>query len=405
MTEALRADSGPRRHLMREPDFLRLWFVGLVVFGIRWLEMLAVGVFVYQRTGSAFVVAMMTMLRLLPMGLFGAWFGAALERLERRTTLIVVVLSMLTSSVALTTLAWSGHLAVWHLGVASFWNGLAWATDNPVRRVMIGEVAGPDRMGRAMSIDVGSNNASRMLGPTVGGLLLATVGIEGTFSVGVFLYLFALLAAFGLRYRNNRGAPPAGSVLARMSEGFALARRDPRLVGTLIITVIYNVFGWPFLSMVPVIGKDNLHLDAVGVGMLASMDGVGSFLGAIAVALCARPPFFARIYIGGLTIQLALLTVFALVPSPLAAGASLFMTGFGSSGFSIMQATLVYLAAPADMRSRMMGVLSVCIGLGPIGFLLLGTMAELIGAQSATVATGLEGLLVLALTRRWWRGI
>jgi MFS family permease len=100
-----------------------------------------------------------------------------------------------------------------------------------------------------------------------------------------------------------------------------------------------------------------------------------------------------------------MLTVFALVPSPLAAAASLLLTGFGSSGFSIMQATLVYLAAPADMRARVMGVLSVCIGLGPVGFLLLGTMAELIGAQSATVATGVEGLLVLLLTRRWWRRI
>lgn len=405
MTEAVRADIGRRPHLMREPDFLRLWFVGLVVFGVRWLEMLAVGVFVYQRTGSAFTVAMMTMLRLLPMGLFGAWFGAALERFERRTTLIVVVLSMLASSITLTTLAWSGHLAVWHLGAASFWNGLAWATDNSVRRVMIGEVAGPDRMSRAMSIDVGSNNASRMLGPTLGGLLLATVGIEGAFSVGVFLYLFALLAAFALRYRNNRAAPAAGSVLARMTEGFAMARRDPKLVGTLTVTVIYNVFGWPFVSMIPVIGKDNLHLDAVGVGMLASMDGVGSFLGAVLVALCVRPPYYTRVYVGGLTMFLLMLPVFALVPSPLAAAASLLLTGLGSSGFSIMQATLVYLAAPADMRPRVMGVLSVCIGLGPLGFLVLGTTAELIGAQWATVATGVEGLAALALTRRWWRQI
>jgi MFS family permease len=403
MTEALCADIGRRPHLMREPDFLRLWFVGLVVFGVRWLEMLAVGVFVYHRTGSAFLVAAMTMLRLLPMGLFGAWFGAALERLERRTTLIVVVLSMLASSVTLSTLAWTGHLAVWHLAAASFWNGLAWATDNSVRRVMIGEVAGPDRMSRAMSIDVGSNNASRMLGPTVGGLLLAGVGIEGAFTVGVFLYLFALLAAFGLRYRNGRAAPAAGSVLARMTEGFALVRRDRKLIGTLTITVIYNVFGWPCASMVPVIGKDNLNLDAVGVGILASMDGVGAFLGAIAVALYVRPPFYARVYVGGVVVYLVMVIVFALVPSPPAAAGSLLLTGLGSSGFSIMQATLVYLAAPADMRARVMGVLSVCIGLGPLGFLLLGTTAELIGAQSATVASGAEGLAVLLLTRRWWR--
>ena len=73
------------------PDFWRLWSVGLVVFTVRWLETVAVGVFVYQHSRSAFLVAMMTMLRLLPMGLLGAFIGAWAEKIERRTTLIVVV--------------------------------------------------------------------------------------------------------------------------------------------------------------------------------------------------------------------------------------------------------------------------------------------------------------------------
>lgn len=394
-----------RVSLLRQPDFLRLWFVGLVVFVVRWLEMLVVGVFVYAQTGSAFLVVMMTMLRLLPMGLFGAWFGAVLDRIERRTSLIVVVLMMLASSVVLTLLSWTGNLQVWHLAVASFWNGMGWATDNSVRRVMIGEVAGPERMGEAMSIDVGSNNASRMLGPTIGGLLLTALGIEGTFVLGVVLYVLAVLAAIGLRYRNQSTGVSGASVLTRMAEGFALARRDPKLIGTLMVTIIYNIFGWPFVSMIPVIGKDNLHLDAVGVGIIASMDGLGAFIGAILVAMYARPAHYKTIYVGAVAAYLTLLSVFALLSDPVLAGITLLMLGFGGSGFGIMQATLVYLASPPEMRSRLMGVLSVCIGIGPIGFLLLGGTAELIGAKWATVATGVEGLVALALTYRWWRHI
>ena len=89
--------------LIDSADFWRLWFVGLVVFVVRWVETVAVGVFVYQHTGSAFIVAMMTMLRLLPMGLFGAFLGAIAERMERRTTLIVVVASMVATSLTLAT--------------------------------------------------------------------------------------------------------------------------------------------------------------------------------------------------------------------------------------------------------------------------------------------------------------
>jgi hypothetical protein len=93
------AGERPMRRLMLAdcPNFWRLWSVGLVAFTVRWLESVAVGVFVYQHSRSAFLVAMMTMLRLLPMGLFGAFIGAWAEKIERRFTLIAVVMLMLTT--------------------------------------------------------------------------------------------------------------------------------------------------------------------------------------------------------------------------------------------------------------------------------------------------------------------
>jgi MFS family permease len=386
------------------PDFWRLWSVGLVVFTVRWLETVAVGVFVYQHSRSAFLVAMMTMLRLLPMGLFGAFIGAWAEKIERRITLVVVVMLMLATSTSLALLAYSGHLAIWHLAAASFLNGLGWATDNPVRRVMIGDVVGGDQMSTAMSLDVGANNASRMVGPTIGGLLLASVGIGGVFMLSVTLYAFALYAAFRVRYRNTAlmGSSP---VLARIAEGLRLVRSDRRLIGTLVVTIIYNLFGWPFTSMIPVIGQNQLGLGAEGIGILASMDGIGAFCGALLLTLFLRPAWYARAYLSGVTIYMVMLIVFALVPSPRVAGGALLLTGLGGAGFSTMQATLVYLAAPVEMRSRILGVLSMCIGTGPIGFVALGLLADGIGAQWATMASGSAGLLCLVVTRPLWRHI
>jgi MFS family permease len=388
-----------------EPDFRRLWLVGLVVFSVRWLEMLAVAVFAYQRTGSPFIVALLTMLRMLPMAMFGALIGAAAERVERRTALVLVMMLMLLCSIALALLAWSGALEIWHIALASFISGLTWTTDNPVRRTMIGEVVGPERMSTAMSIDVGANNASRMLGPTVGGILLATLGIGGAFAVSVAGYLVAAMVALRVRHRNTALPSSAAGVLGRMIEGLLLVRRDPRLSGTMVITVIYNTFGWPFTSMIPVIGQDNLGLGAAGIGLLASMDGVGAFCGAIVIAFCAKPPHFARLFIGGVAVYLLMLPVFALAPAPSLAGFVLLLTGLANSGFSIMQATLVYLAAPPEMRSRVFGVLSVCIGIGMVGFLHLGWLASMIGATWAIVIIGVEGLVAMLLTCRWWRAI
>ena len=394
----------PFRRMIEAPDFWRLWYVGLIVSTVRWVETIAVGVVVYQRTDSAFLVSMMTMLRLLPMGLFGVFLGALVERFDRGRTLIAVVLLMSFTSVALVILVWTGQLEVWHLAVASFVNGCGWCTDNPVRRVMIGEIVGPERMGTAMSLDVGANNASRMVGPVVGGLLLAGPGIQGAFVLSVLLYSTALVAVLTVRSRIPRAAG-SGAVMARIGEGLALVRTDKRLVGVLVVTVIYNVFAWPFTSMIPVIGRDRLFLGPEGIGLLATMDGIGAFFGALLLTLWLTSRWYARAYLGGVIAYMIAVVMFASVQSPLLAGAALLLTGVAGAAFATMQATLVYLASPADMRSRILGVLTVCIGTGPIGFVWLGWLADRIGSHHATAVTGVLGLLAMAATWRWWKKI
>ena len=396
--------SSPFRRIIEAPDFWRLWYVGLIVATVRWLETVVVGIVVYQRTDSAFLVSMMTMLRLLPMGLFGVFLGALAERFDRGRTLFMVVLLMSGTSAVLTVLDLAGQLEVWHLAVASFINGCGWSTDNPVRRVMMGEVVGREKVGTAMSLDVGASNATRMIGPALGGFLLAGTGMRGAFILSVLMYGTALLAILTIRSRIPRAAG-SDAVLARIGEGLALVRGDRRLIGVLVVTVIYNLFAWPFTSMIPVIGRDRLHLGPEGVGLLATMDGIGAFVGAMLLALWLIPRWYGRAYIGGVICYLVTVVIFALVQSPALAGAALLLTGLGGAGFGTMQATLVYLAAPPEMRSRILGVLTVCIGTGPIGFVWLGWLADRIGAHNATAVTGVLGLLAMAATWRWWKDI
>src|SRR5262249_55910999 len=123
----------------READFWRLWYVGLVAAIVRWLEMVVVGVVVYERTGSPFVVAVITMLRMVPMGLVGAVLGAVVERVDRRLALAALLGLMALTSGVLAVVAALGALEVWHLAVLSLVNGCGWATDNPMRRAMMGE--------------------------------------------------------------------------------------------------------------------------------------------------------------------------------------------------------------------------------------------------------------------------
>ena len=385
-------------------DFWRLWSVGLIVTTVRWMETVVMGVVVYKQTGSALAVASITMLRLLPMALLGAFLGAFAERFDRRLTLAGVIGLLAITSIALAIAARLGDLEVWQLALASLVNGFGWVTDNPVRRVLMGESVGRERMASAVAFDVGGLNASRMVGPTVGGLLLVGVGIDGTFVMNAAMYLAAIALTLAVRTRMP-ATPGAGAVLARTLEGFAIVLADRRLVATMVVTVIYNVLGWPFISMIPVIGRDQLGLGPEGIGILTSVDGVGAFFGALALAFWLTQRWHAPVYVGSVAAYQLGVIAFALAPEPTTAGLALLLTGVAGAGFATLQATIVYLAAPTEMRSRVLGVLSVCIGTGPIGFVWLGWLADQIGAPTATAVTGLIGLVALAATRPMWRTI
>jgi MFS family permease len=386
------------------PDFRRLWLIGFTLYVVRWIEMLALALFAYRLTGSAFVVAMLTMLRLLPLGLFGAFVGAAAERFDRRHVLGLVIAMSTTVSLALAILAALDAIAVWHLAVASFINGLAWAADHPVRRMMIGDSVGADRIGSALSIDTATNNATRILGPMLGGLLLAEFGITRVFWLSVVLYVPALIAVsrIGMRRQTPATQPPA--FVTTIHEGLAWLRRDGRMTGVFVITVIFNVFGWPSTSMVPVIGTDHLGLDPTGVGLLAACDGVGGLLGALLIARVSPAAWYGRVFTGATGLYLFMVVGFAAAPIVSVAAMSLFFGGMFQAVFAVMQATLVYQAAPVHMRARLLGVLSVCIGTAPIGFLYLGFLAEAFSPRTATMALAAQGLLVMAFTRRYWVG-
>ena len=384
------------------PDFRRLWLVGFVVCIVRWLETLALALFAYQMTGSAFVVAMLTMLRLLPMAMFGAIIGAAAERFERWRALILVIVTFMATTLALAILASLDALEVWHLAVASFISGLGWAADHPVRRMMIGDVVGAHRIGPGLSIDAATNNASRILGPMLSGLLLAQYGIASVFWFSLALYLLSLVAVLRMRLPGHIAAAHASSFIASIREGFAWVRGDPRLIGVFLITIIFNIFGWPFTSMVPVIATDHLNLGPEGVGLLAGCEGAGGLTGALLVAAFLRPAWNGRVYVGSVALYLLMLIGFAMAPVIPLAAVALFLAGMFGAGFAIMQVTLVYRSSPVEMRARLLGVASVCIGTGPIGLLYLGFLAELLTPRIATMVLGVHGMLALLLTRRYW---
>lgn len=386
--------------LWHNGDFVMLWLIGLMTFLMRWLEILVYGVYAYSETGSALIVAMLTMLRVLPLGLFGAVFGVIAERIVRQHALLVSIAGLLFSAFVLCLMSIGGYLEVWHLAVASFINGLAWAADNSVRRSMMGDVVGAARMDSAMSLEVGTSNATRLAGPSIGGLLLTHTGIQGIFLLALVAYTIGLWAALRVRTRNE---PTSGERLgAGLIGAWTVLRVDARFTGLLWLTVLFNLFAWPVLSLVPVIAHDRLGLSADGIGYLASMDGLGALLFAFVLMRISRPDRQGKIYVAGVLVFLLTLPLFALATHVWVASLALLVVGCGQAGFAVMQATITYAVAPLGRRSQAMGIMTMCIGVGPLGFVLVGLLAETVGATATALICSGTGVLAVAFSWRWW---
>lgn len=388
--------------LLADAAFRRAWWTGVIVGTVRWLEFLAISLYVLHETGSAFLVAFFIFLRMLPVALLGAVAGAAAERFSPRRLLLVLLALGVASSVAQAMLAIAGMLQLWQVAAGVLMNGLLWAVDLPLRRTMMGEIAGTQRIAAAMALDTATNNATRMLGPGLGGLLLQTSGIHGAFLLGSVLYALAFGLVLGLRLAERAEHAGGFRLLTHLLEGFRIIGRDRSLTGTLTVTVIFNTLAWPTTAMVPVIGEHYLGLAAFPIGLLVSADGLGALIGAIAVVVAARPRHYRAIYLQGVVLYALGAMLFAFCPWPFVSGFLLIAIGAGNACFASMQATIVFLTAPPAARPRVMGVLAVCIGSSALGFVQIGVLSSLVGAQVATILSSLAAIVALAAAMAIW---
>ena len=388
--------------LISEPNFRRLWIAGSFSGTVRWLETLAVAVFVFDRTGDAFIVALMMFFRMLPMFLFGAVAGVVADRIDRKTMLVGGFLILAANSIIMGVLALTDVLEIWHLAIGIFISGIVWSSEFPVRRTMMGEVAGMDRVGLAMGLDSATVNATRMLGPTLGGVLLQYLDLEGVFFVGAGFYLAAFVTAIPVSYVQGASQTKGLSFVGNLRSGFGYIRSRRVVVGILAVTIMVNIFGFPYVAMVPVIGKDELGLSPVLIGVLASAEGLGALITALTIATRAGPLKYTRIYLYGSFLFLVSVLLFSLSDWFALSLPIIFIGGVGIAGFGTMQSTLVMMATPPEMRSRVMGALAVSIGTGPLGILHVGLLALLWGAPMAVMVIAIEGLIVLSIAALIW---
>ena len=211
--------NGPIGELLKTPDFLRLWLVGAFANAMRWLELLASGLFAYEVTGSALAATAVVAARQLPQLLFGAFAGAISEAVNRKIIVMLALIVPAVVSTVLATLATMGQLALWHVALGNLVSGTMWATEMSTRRRMVGEVAGPHRIVPAIALDSATNAATRMVGPLLGGIAFEWLGMKGAYTFTALVQFAGAFALAGLVHPQLDAPPRPGAHSGRDRRG------------------------------------------------------------------------------------------------------------------------------------------------------------------------------------------
>ena len=356
-----------------------------------WLEMLVVPLLTLELTDSPFLVSFVFFLRFVPM-LFGFGLGVLSERINRKHLLTSGLIVQAATALTWALLAVTGSIEFWHLAVGSFLIGIVMTSDFPVRRTMMGEIVDRSQVGRAMSLEMTSSSFFRILGPFAGGVLLGTVGAHGGFLLAALLYLVGLIIAVSTNYLQPLSTERYTSPKTQMTQGINYIRRNEIIIGTLVVTLVVNAFGFSYMSQQPVVARQVLEVSDVLIGVLQSVEGVGMFLGAALVTIFARPHQYIRIYMGSSLLYLLTITLFSQSNTYWASLLILFLSGIGMSGFAAMQSAIMVYTSSQEMRGRVMGSVTMFIGFGPLGALGIGMLAGFYTIATAVMITACIGI-------------
>ncbi len=398
--------------LLSNPDFRRVWAAGAVTGMVRWLDMLVLTLFARDLAEAAGFVALAFLVRMAPRLLFGMFVGALADRFNRKKIWIGSLLILSVMYFALTVWVMLVGIDFWLLLVFVFISGTVWSVEFPTRRAMIADVVAPHQVGRAVGLDWSTDSIVRIPGPLIGAGLLQELGAEWAYLFTACAFIISAAIASTLQYRRplraSDSADPQGfgevarETMADIRAGFQYIRGSQLLVGTLMVTLAFNLLFPAYNAALPDIGQELLGVDKLRIGVLEALVGAGSFVSALVIAGWSSWGQSGRIYYAGTAWFILCVTAMALSPWYELSMAVAFCMGFGFSAFAIMQTSLLVTRTPAEMRGRVMGVLSMVIGMGPLTGLQVFFMFDWFGIQGGVISVVIEAAALMLLAVLIW---
>ena len=371
----------------------RVFFLGMLVSATgTWMQSVAQGWLVLELTGSGTAVGLVTAAQFVPMMLGGVFGGVVADRFEKRRILFVSqsILAFAAGLLAFVTL--TGVVEVWMVFVCALITGCGTVIDNPTRQAFVSELVGPDLVANAVALNSAMFNAARIVGPAMGGGLILVAGTGVCFLYNAVSYLAVLFSLTRIRpgdlHRGNRAAPGKGGVRA----GLSYAWRTPELRSTILLVAVVGTFALNFTVLTPLLVEFTFDAGPGTLGVLTSLMGGGSLVGALVAAARSKPT--PKLLIGAAAALGVSMLGVAVSPSIVVAGAMLALTGAATITFLSTANSTLQITSSTEMRGRVMSLyLLVFLGSTPIGGPVVGGIAEVFNPRLGFVVGGVASLV------------
>ncbi|HEY6538710.1 MAG TPA: MFS transporter [Candidatus Dormibacteraeota bacterium] len=370
-----------------------------------WLQSTAQAWLILELTHSPFMLGLLLMVQFLPNLVLQPFGGVIADRWPKRRILMLTQASFAVTAGILGVTEGLRLVSVWEVFLVVGLFGLINVVDGPTRQAFVPEMVGPRRMPNAVALNSMVFNGARVIGPAVGGLLIATVGTSVCFDLNAVSYLAVLGSLWWMHPSELHPSPrregPRAGTLVQVREAVAYVRRTPEVGLVIVMMAVVGAFSFNITLLITALARSGLHAGAGGFGLLSAALGAGALLGAIGVAYASRASMRA------LLVGCAIFGFFlALAGQATTLGLAMVLLALAGGGmivYSAMSNSVIQTFTPGALRGRVMGLyLWVFLGTTPIGSLVFGAAEQAWGIRIAMALAGAAALLAAAGATWWW---
>jgi MFS family permease len=378
----------------------RLFFWGqlISIIGV-WMQSTALQWLVYRITGSQTSLGLVTFISFLPVLLLSLYMGVMVDRYPVRKLILITQSYFMIGALVLALLTWLGVIQFWHILLLSFFLGIGNALDMPARQAFVVEMVDDDKNDLLNAIGLNSTifNIARIIGPAIGGAIVAVLGEAPTFAINGISYLAVIFALVLMRI-SPADKELTDKPIHQLQMSFQYIFQEKNILSLVLLVAAFSMIGFGALTLIPVFAKDILQIGVKGFGQLLSWQGIGALTGGILLVLFGDSfhkgslLLFSRVLLGPCILGLALSRI------PWLSMALMAVLGYSLITQLVITNTLIQIIVPDDLRGRVMSAYTWALGgFYPLGSLIMGALGDQIGAPSTALISGLGCILVISL--------